>query len=155
MIGSEFCDFLSTLLTFRLIKAFDQAQLLEERTYKKTMSVLSRAKKVRSDGETWQLVRLNPSHEEILQELGLIPKPKEPKKRSRTVQKGARASNPPASRNRSRQNADANVVALRETKPTQNQMFLPPVRANALPVGVALTATNYRPYSLTGWESTT
>lgn len=31
VIGSEFCDFLSTLLTFRLIKAFDQAQLLEDR----------------------------------------------------------------------------------------------------------------------------
>ena len=91
MIGSEFCDFLSTLLTFRLIKAFDQAQLLEERTYKKTMSVLSRAKKVRSDGETWQLVRLNPSHEEILQELGLIPKPKEPKKKKQDRPKGSKS----------------------------------------------------------------
>ena len=74
VIGSEFCDFLSTLLTFRLIKAFDQVKLLEEKTYKKIMSILDRAKKVRSDGEAWQLIRLNPSHEKILQELGLIPK---------------------------------------------------------------------------------
>ena len=66
VIGSEFCDFLSTLLTFRLIKAFDQAELLENRTYKKIMSVLDRAKKVRIDGADWQLIRLNPSHEEIL-----------------------------------------------------------------------------------------
>lgn len=75
VIGSEFCDFLSTLLTFRLIKAFDQAELLEDRTYKKIMSVLVRAKKARVSGNDWQLIRLNPSHEEILQALGLIPKP--------------------------------------------------------------------------------
>lgn len=75
VIGSEFCDFLSTLLTFRLIKAFDQAELLEDRTYKKIMSVLVRAKKARVSGSDWQLIRLNSSHEEILQELGLIPKP--------------------------------------------------------------------------------
>ena len=81
MIGSEFCDFLSTLLTFRLIKAFDQARLLEERTYKKIMSILTRAKKARLDGEDWKLIRLNPSHEEILQDLGLIPKPEEPPKK--------------------------------------------------------------------------
>lgn len=83
VIGSEFCDFLSTLLTFRLIKAFDQAQLLENLTYKKIMSVLVRAKKARVSGSDWQLIRLNPSHEEILQELGLIPKPEPlPKKKA-------------------------------------------------------------------------
>ena len=62
VIGSEFCDFLSTLLTFRLIKTFDRAGLLEDRTYKKIMSVLSRAKKVRTEGDEWQLIRMNPSH---------------------------------------------------------------------------------------------
>lgn len=83
VIGSEFCDFLSTLLTFRLIKAYDQAELLEDRTYKKIMSVLVRAKKARVSGSDWQLIRLNPSHEEILQELGLIPKPEPlPKKKA-------------------------------------------------------------------------
>ena len=78
VIGSEFCDFLSTVLTFRLIKAFDRANLLEDRTYKKVMSVLRRAKKARTDGGDWQLIRMNPSHSEILQELELIPKPEEP-----------------------------------------------------------------------------
>lgn len=77
VIGSEFCDFLSTILTFRLIKAFDRAKLLNDRTYKKIMSVLTRAKKVRSDGNDWQLIKLNPSHEEILQKLGLMPNPVE------------------------------------------------------------------------------
>ena len=46
-------------------------------TYKKIMSVLARAKKVRYGEDGWQLVRLNPSQEEILQELGLIPRPEE------------------------------------------------------------------------------
>ena len=90
VIGSEFCDFLSTLLTFRLIKAFDQARLLEERTYKKIMSILTRAKKARLDGEDWKLIRLNPSHEEILQDLGLIPKPEEPPKKKPGRPKGSK-----------------------------------------------------------------
>jgi len=60
-LGSEFCDFLSSLLTFRLINAFDDAGLLEDMTYKRAMSTLSRAKKARPDGGEWTLVRLNPS----------------------------------------------------------------------------------------------
>ena len=85
VIGSEFCDFLSTLLTFRLIASFDKAKLLEKMTYKKTMSVLCRAKKVRVRNSDWQLIRINPSYEEILQKLGLlaIPDSPTPKKRGR------------------------------------------------------------------------
>ena len=90
VIGSEFCDFLSTLLTFRLIKAFDQAKLLEERTYKKIMSVLSRAKKVRTEGDEWQLIRMNPSHVEMLQELEIIPKPEDPPKKRPGRPKGSK-----------------------------------------------------------------
>ena len=81
VIGSEFCDFLSTLLTFRLIKAFDKAELLEEYTYKKLLAVLIRAKKARINGGDWQLIQMNPSHLEILEALELIPKPEEPEKR--------------------------------------------------------------------------
>ena len=54
VIGSEFCDFLSTILTFRLINAFDQPGLLENWTYKKVMSILIRAKKARPSGGDWQ-----------------------------------------------------------------------------------------------------
>lgn len=74
----------------RLIKTFDQAGLMEERTYKKIMSVLDRARKVRSDGDTWQLIRLNPSHTEIMQDLGLIPKPEEPPKKKPGRPKGSK-----------------------------------------------------------------
>ena len=90
VIGSEFCDFLSTVLTFRLIKTFDKANLLEDHTYKKIMSVLRRAKKARTDGGDWQLIRMNPSHREILQELELIPKPEEPPKRKPGRPKGSK-----------------------------------------------------------------
>ena len=90
VIGSEFCDFLSTVLTFRLINAFDKANLLEDRTYKKIMSVLRRAKKARTDGNEWQLIRINPSYEEILQKLTLIPKPEDPPKRKPGRPKGSK-----------------------------------------------------------------
>ncbi len=90
VIGSEFCDFLSTILTFRLITAFDKANLLEEHPYKKVMSVLRRAKKARVDGSDWQLIRINPSHEEILQKLDLIPKPEEPPKKRPGRPKGSK-----------------------------------------------------------------
>lgn len=90
VIGSEFCDFLSTLLTFRLLKAFDKACLLEERTYKKIMSILTRAKKARLDGEEWKLIRITPSHEELLQKLELIPKPEEPPKKKPGRPKGSK-----------------------------------------------------------------
>ena len=90
VIGSEFCDFLSTILTFRLMKQFDRANLLEERTYKKLMSVLERAKKIRVKGEDWQPIRINPSQEVILQELDLLPKPELPPKKKPGRPKGSK-----------------------------------------------------------------
>lgn len=95
VIGSEFIDFLSTLLTFKLIKAFDKADLLGKYTYKKLMSVLTRAKKARVDGEAWQLVKMSTSHMEILQELGLVPKLEEPPKKKRGRPKGSRNTKAP------------------------------------------------------------
>lgn len=79
--ATEFIDFLSTLLTFRLINAFDKVELLEKNTYKKIMSVLRHAKKVKTDSSDWQLVRCNPKHIEMMQLLGVLPKPEEPEKR--------------------------------------------------------------------------
>ena len=82
VIGSEFCDFLSTVLTFKLIKRFDKAKALEKNTYKRIMSILARAKKVKFDRGDWMLVKLNPSHEELLRDLAILPKQEEqPKKK--------------------------------------------------------------------------
>jgi transposase len=83
VIGSELCDFLASVLTFRLIRAFDKAELLKRMTYKKAMAVLTRAKKAKIDETGWQLIRISPSHELVLQSLGLIPKAEEPPKRKR------------------------------------------------------------------------
>ena len=77
VIGSEFYDFLSTVLTFRLIKRFDDAKALDKYTYKKIMSILTRAKKVNLVGGNWTLINLNPSHEELLKNLGILPKREE------------------------------------------------------------------------------
>ena len=83
VIGSEFCDFLATVLTFRLIKAFDKAGLLMKMTYSKVMGILRRAKKTRLPGEEWRLVRINPSQEELLGKLGLLPQMEALPKRKR------------------------------------------------------------------------
>ena len=84
VIGSEFCDFLSTLLTFRLINAFDSAKLFEHMTYKMIMSSLKRAKKVKAPGGDWQLIKINPYLVDILQKLNILETPKStPKKRGR------------------------------------------------------------------------
>lgn len=83
VMGSEFCDFLSTILTFRLINAFDEAKILEKMPYKKVMAALARAKKVRLPGSDWQLVRTSPSRMEILQKLGLLESPEPAPKRKR------------------------------------------------------------------------
>ena len=82
VIGSEFCDFLATVLTFRLIKAFDGAGLLKKMNYSRIMSLLKRAKKVRvgEDGE-WRLIKVNPKLEEMLAALGLAPKANVPQGR--------------------------------------------------------------------------
>ena len=51
---------------------------------------LTRAKKVRLEGEEWKLIRLNPSQEELLQDLELIPKPEEPPKKKPGRPKGSK-----------------------------------------------------------------
>ena len=84
VIGSEFCDFLATVITFRLIKAFDGEHLLEKHTYKKVMATLKRAKKIRIEEKDWQLIKVAPSVTEIIQKLGLLSLPKaEPKNKGR------------------------------------------------------------------------
>ena len=82
VIGSEFCDFLASVLTFRLIKAFDKAGLLKKMNYSRIMLLLRRAKKVRvgDDGE-WRLVRINPKLEKMLTALGLMPPVDVPQRR--------------------------------------------------------------------------
>jgi len=88
VIAAEFCDFLSTILTFRLINKFDELSLLEEMPYKKIMSILRRAKKVMPPDGDWQLIKTAPSQLEILQKLKLIDAPVKPKRKRGRPPKG-------------------------------------------------------------------
>lgn len=56
----------TTVLTFRLIKAFDGEQLLEKHTYKKIMATLKRAKKIRIGDNEWHLIKVAPSATDII-----------------------------------------------------------------------------------------
>ncbi|MBR4211772.1 MAG: transposase, partial [Oscillibacter sp.] len=103
VIGSEFCSFLSTIVTFRLIRAYEKSGLLRNMTYKKILRTLTRAKKVCTDGKTWQLIKMNPSQIEMLQTLSLLPKP-EPKKRGRPPKNRRPVPAGPAWRGRLRAN---------------------------------------------------
>ena len=84
VIGSEFCCFIATVMTYRLLNAFDKADLFKSLTYKKIMKILVRAKKIRlHSGGEWNLVRMTPSQFEVLAKLGLLPMPEPKKKRGR------------------------------------------------------------------------
>lgn len=73
VMGSEFCDFLSTILTYRLINKFNKLNLLEKSTYKSIMKILEKAKKVKLENNEWKLIKMNPSQIEVIEKLNLIP----------------------------------------------------------------------------------
>ena len=83
VIGSEFCSFLSSVMTYRMLNKIEKLKILEKMTYKKFMSTLKRAKKVRltEDGK-WQLIKMLPSQIEILQMAELLPIPEKKGKKS-------------------------------------------------------------------------
>ena len=91
VIGSEFCDFLSTVLTFRLINEFDNAKLLEAHTYKKIMDFLFAAKKLRQSDKDWELIKVNPPIIEVLQKLNLVPTSNDLPKRKPGRPKGVKS----------------------------------------------------------------
>ena len=71
--ATKFINFLSSLLTYRLLNKFEDKGLLEEYTYGEIMQRLRRVKKVRTDEkEGFALVRLNPSTMNVLERLGLV-----------------------------------------------------------------------------------
>lgn len=73
VIASEFCDFLATVLTYRLINYFSSKGALQKRTYGKVMSILKRAQKVSDGNGGWRLIRMSPGHVELLRQLELLP----------------------------------------------------------------------------------
>lgn len=71
VIASEFCDFLSCLLTYKLINKFDSCKLLEKHTYGEIMKQLRKAKKSQYKQQGWNLIRINLGIKELMEDLGL------------------------------------------------------------------------------------
>ena len=83
VIGSEFLDFIASVITMRMLHDMDQSKLLEKLPYKKIMAILRRAKKVHLASEDeWFLIKMNPSQEDVLRELKLLPSLDVPAKRT-------------------------------------------------------------------------
>lgn len=86
--GTEFVNFLSVVLTYRILNDMEKKGVLEKYTYGKAMAKLARAKKIRIDGK-YSLIRLNPSTMELLETLGITEKEKtEKRKRGRPRKSG-------------------------------------------------------------------
>lgn len=75
VIGSEFCNFLSSVITYRLLNAFEKNNLFDKMNYKQIMHVLKVAKQVRVDGKTWLPKTMSAKQTEVLQKLDMFPKP--------------------------------------------------------------------------------
>ena len=71
VLGSEFCNFLASVITYRFLNKFDKAELLQRMNYKRIISILNRAKKICLDGNEWHLIQMNPSQIDVLKSLGL------------------------------------------------------------------------------------
>jgi hypothetical protein len=94
--GSEFVNFISSVMTSRIIRKFEDTGLFAQMTYKDIMSRLASAKKVETLGDgTWEFVKTTKSTEKILERLGIIEKPEDPPKRKRGRPKKAVDVNAP------------------------------------------------------------
>jgi transposase len=103
--GSEFVNFISSVMTARLLRKFEETSLFSEMTYYEIMSQLSSAKKVNTKGNgEWEYVRTTRATEYTLVRLGLLPGPEErPRKRGRP-RKEIDPNAPKRSRGRPRKN---------------------------------------------------
>ncbi len=104
--GSEFVNFISSVMTTRIIRKFEEAGVFAKMSYKDIMTRLSSAKKVDTNGNgDWEFVRTTRGTEEILIKLGLLPKAeKPPKKKLGRPKKEVDPNAPKRKRGRPRKN---------------------------------------------------
>ena len=70
VLGSEFCDFIASIVSWKLLNKFKDANVLEKMTYGKVMKILKRAKKVKlSKNNDWLLIKTAPHALKILEAL--------------------------------------------------------------------------------------
>lgn len=77
--GSEFVSLLSSFLTYRILNDSKKRRGLEEYSYGQMMERLRRVKKIRIDKERFRLIRVNPSTEKILSDLGIVERSSRPR----------------------------------------------------------------------------
>ena len=100
VVGSEFVNFLATVITTGLVAEFDRAGLLEKMTYGQVMDELRSGRKVRwEEGGEWALARTTKHARETFEKLGLIEPPPEKPKRKRGRPKESGKKKPPATAN--------------------------------------------------------
>lgn len=74
VVGTEFINFLSVVMTHRLRKAFDKVPLLKGVPYGHSMKKLRRASMVRDGQGQWLIRRITDNDRRILTDLGLMPR---------------------------------------------------------------------------------
>lgn len=74
VVGTEFINFLSVVMTHRLRKAFDRVPLLKGIPYNHAMKKLRRASMVRDGKGVWLIRKITDKDRQILTDLGLMPR---------------------------------------------------------------------------------
>ena len=85
VMATNFVNFLSVLLTSRLLRAFGAVEELDKVPFGYTMDLLRCKRKSRVDGDEWENERYTVKDSELLAKLGLIERPiipLEPKKKA-------------------------------------------------------------------------
>ena len=80
VIGSEFCNFIASVIACRIKNVFDKQHLFKKYSYSKIIEKLQRIQKYRLKGKNWDFINLHPHEWHLLWDLNLAVKP-EPKKR--------------------------------------------------------------------------
>ncbi len=75
VVASEFVNFLAVIMTGRLFRRFDQAGLLDDRTYGDIMEILRSAEKAKDTDGRWSTIRVIEKNANVLEKLGLADNP--------------------------------------------------------------------------------
>ncbi len=73
VIGTQFINFLSILITCRLRKEFDKAEHLKGVPHKSILKLLKRTVKFKDPDGTWRVRKMNAKEVDILVDLGIFP----------------------------------------------------------------------------------
>ena len=81
VMGSQFVNYMSSVLTCRLVKRFGEVKELDTSSYRDSLRILRVCQKVQGDDGAWSPRRLVKKDVEVLAKLGALSKPIVPKRR--------------------------------------------------------------------------